>query len=256
MSDRNRNKQFLDGMGEVNPFELLGVTVSSSPKEVKRSFNELSLLMHPDKGGNQNDMMILQYAYEYVSQQIKWAEKASSDMQLKSDEALKQLEQTFKDFCIEQEKQPSELYVINTNDRFNEMWKQNVKTTELWGAANQEGYETDMIIDESKQDIHDMSKICQYDASAGLYPSPLQFKTDLIIYNEPNPTMMHTYIQVSTSSPYDLTKRMDDFGEGVSGLYDYKKAYTEYEMKDSREIIDPIPSLESIEKQRKTRVLW
>lgn len=51
---------------EIDPFELLGVTPESSPKEVMRAYYDLSLIMHPDRGGTPHEMAVLHGAYKMV----------------------------------------------------------------------------------------------------------------------------------------------------------------------------------------------
>ena len=54
----------------INPYDFLGVTINSSIKELKKKYFELALICHPDKGGNSNDMDILNKAYLYILEQI------------------------------------------------------------------------------------------------------------------------------------------------------------------------------------------
>ena len=63
-------------MNNINPFNLLGVTINSSHKEVRRAYYKLSLICHPDKGGSKDDMIMLHNAYNYVMEQIEFSEKA------------------------------------------------------------------------------------------------------------------------------------------------------------------------------------
>lgn len=57
-------------MHSVQPFELLGLTISSSLVEVRKRYYELALLCHPDKGGNVSDMIMLHNAYKWIEQQL------------------------------------------------------------------------------------------------------------------------------------------------------------------------------------------
>jgi len=61
-------------MSLINPFELLGVDCKSSREEVRKSFKELALICHPDKGGDANQMKTLHLAYLYVISQIEFKE--------------------------------------------------------------------------------------------------------------------------------------------------------------------------------------
>ena len=57
----------------LNPYSLLGVTIASSPAELRANYYQLALLCHPDRGGNRDDMVALHTAYEYVRAQLEHA---------------------------------------------------------------------------------------------------------------------------------------------------------------------------------------
>ena len=57
----------------INPYDLLGVTINSSLKEIKKAYYNLALLCHPDKGGSNNDMIMIHNAYLYVKKQIEFS---------------------------------------------------------------------------------------------------------------------------------------------------------------------------------------
>jgi len=54
----------------IDPYSLLGVTYESSITEVRKAFFELALLCHPDKGGNPDDMRMLQCAYDWITRNL------------------------------------------------------------------------------------------------------------------------------------------------------------------------------------------
>ena len=53
----------------INPFSLLGVSSKSTLTDLKKAYYQLSLMCHPDKGGNSADMIVVSKAYQYVKQQ-------------------------------------------------------------------------------------------------------------------------------------------------------------------------------------------
>ena len=65
-------------MDSINPYDLLGVTIDSTPEDVRKSYHSLALLVHPDRGGSAVDMMILQSAYECVIFQINSINRTTS----------------------------------------------------------------------------------------------------------------------------------------------------------------------------------
>ena len=87
----------------INPYNLLGLTTKSSLAEMKKAYYNLALLCHPDKGGSQEDMIIVQNAYNYIKQQLEKVDE-------KKDTTYEQLEKEFEDFCREQEDKPVETF--------------------------------------------------------------------------------------------------------------------------------------------------
>ena len=66
-----------------DPFEFLGFD-SKNPnnitiKDLKKSYYTLALICHPDKGGNPEDMLILQNSYLYIKEQIELKDTNSKD---------------------------------------------------------------------------------------------------------------------------------------------------------------------------------
>jgi DnaJ-class molecular chaperone len=78
----------------LNPYELLGVTIDTSKDDIKKIYYQLSLLAHPDKGGNNDDMITLKKAYDFVMKEIN---------NINNTVTVEDLEKTFKDFCSTQE---------------------------------------------------------------------------------------------------------------------------------------------------------
>ena len=83
-------------MISINPFELLGVTVDSTIAELKKSYYSLSLLCHPDKGGNADDMNTLAMSYKYLCDQLEH----------KTEKTYEEIEAEFEAFCAEQQATP------------------------------------------------------------------------------------------------------------------------------------------------------
>lgn len=94
--------------GLINPYELLGVTINSKKDELKKRYYELAILMHPDKGGDKDDMIILKNAYEFILREIETIDYSSSIQEL-TENAQKE----YKKFCKSQE---------NTIPKFNDIF--------------------------------------------------------------------------------------------------------------------------------------
>lgn len=56
--------------GFINPYELFKINEESSIKDLKKSYYDLCLIAHPDKGGNLKDMQVIQNAYIFLKKQI------------------------------------------------------------------------------------------------------------------------------------------------------------------------------------------
>ena len=57
-------------MAHIDPYQLLGLTIESTPAEARAAFRDLALIVHPDKGGRSADMKVLLDAYRYVLAQL------------------------------------------------------------------------------------------------------------------------------------------------------------------------------------------
>lgn len=122
----------------INPYELLGVTINSSQEELKRRYYELSLIMHPDKGGSAEDMCSLHAAYHFIKHEIS---------QIKKDVTVEQLEKEFKDYCEAQEKATpkfgdifAEAFDLPKFNEYVEATKQNYAEEEWMKASLDGGY--------------------------------------------------------------------------------------------------------------------
>ena len=52
-------------------YSILGVARNASPEEIKKSYKRLSMKHHPDRGGNNDDFIKVQQAYEVLSNSDK-----------------------------------------------------------------------------------------------------------------------------------------------------------------------------------------
>ena len=56
----------------LNPYELMGIDAHNpSLKKLKKAYYSLALLCHPDKGGSEEDMKMVLYAYRYIKEQFE-----------------------------------------------------------------------------------------------------------------------------------------------------------------------------------------
>ena len=73
----------------LNPYEFLGLSPSSSLDELRKAYHDMSLLMHPDKGGSAQEMHILITAYKWIKEQLQYkSDKNYETIQLEFDEFI------------------------------------------------------------------------------------------------------------------------------------------------------------------------
>lgn len=61
------------GMSLSTAYMVLGLPQTASVEEVKRNYKRLAVVFHPDKGGYQEAMVLLNQAYEVISRKKKRA---------------------------------------------------------------------------------------------------------------------------------------------------------------------------------------
>jgi len=182
-------------MSLINPYELLGVDCKSSRDDVRKSFKSLSLICHPDKGGDANEMKIIHNAYLYVIKQIEFQEHGRT---------MEGEEEEFKKFLEKQQdgKLPSffEIMTDESNKKFNEMW------------------------DKNKNEVFNMCYPSNY--LEKMKNEPEKFSTEIIEYKEPK-----TIAELGFSQILDFTanpvKDFSDYKRGVG--FDYVLAHSSQE---------------------------
>lgn len=83
----------------INPYELLGLDIKNknlNRSHVRKAYFELALMCHPDKGGNESDMNVIQQAYKFILEQIKHNQNLT-------DEKYEDAEKQFNDYYKQQE---------------------------------------------------------------------------------------------------------------------------------------------------------
>ena len=81
----------------VNPYSLFGLSSKSTLTELRKSYYELSLFCHPDKGGSSTEMDVVHKAYLYIKEQLD---------NCKVEKSYEMLEDEFENFCKQQTQKP------------------------------------------------------------------------------------------------------------------------------------------------------
>ena len=221
-------------MNLLDPYHLLGVSPNSTMAELKQSYYQLSLLCHPDRGGNKDDMIIVVKAYRYIKQQFKNCSHLRT---------YEELEEDFETFCKEQEEivpafreiwenteECQQLQEFNrefVRQREKELHKPIPSTYDM--NPFNKGYGSFMDHSEynsqqsNKQDCKELSTPLTYEQDESKKPSHT-FGTKLIVYQDP------------VANPYDYgnnfrfdVQSINDFSIQQSNMSgkDYQQSHQE-----------------------------
>lgn len=160
----------------VNPYDLLGVTIHSSKKDVRKAYYALASMCHPDRGGTKEQMHTVHQAYVYVLQQIE----------MNKDTSYEDLERDFKDFCATQLIEAPPFVDIHSmvfhTTKFNEYFEAQQKPKEHDGAFEDGGYEIE------NSEFVQCQTCPEYVPFTGPSRMP-EYSRDVIIYTEPCPVL-------------------------------------------------------------------
>lgn len=201
----------------LNPYELLGVTIDTPKDDIKKIYYQLSLLTHPDKGGNNDDMIALKKAYDFVMREIK---------NINNSVTIEDLETSFKEFCKTQENSVplfQDIYAEAFNiEKFNDYFDKHNdidKNNAIGISANflSGGY-GDMM---EKSDLN--QKTSEYKDIDFNTPITYQFTNTLAEYKAPKEMQVQQHLM-----DYSRKEPIDDYSLDIGGLCmtDYKSAFT------------------------------
>lgn len=226
----------------INPFSLLGVSSKSTLTDLKKAYYQLSLMCHPDKGGDSADMIVVSKAYQYVKKQLDKVK----------DTTYEELEDEFQEFCKSQESESppsfSSIYeetqdwLNEFNKKFNEEHYKNENQEFGKGILNDNfnAYQTNPFGD-GYSDIMDKSEYSNLDTAsssiendlnklreAELKPITQKFDREIIEYTEPEslPNTVTAY-PLENKEIIDYSGSTGFFKNGFKlEMTDYRKAYS------------------------------
>ena len=171
----------------INPYEIMNLTPDSTLKDLKRAYYDMALICHPDRGGTEEDMIVIHNAYKYIKEQLENCENISS---------YEELEEEFSSFCKEQEEIPPPFRDIwedsehkKLSDEFNRSFEE---TTE---QPINTGYQRFMVdskyrqrktvapIDYKPLNMNELSE--EFEDSDGEFIEQVEFENKVIEYKEP-----------------------------------------------------------------------
>lgn len=171
----------------INPYEIMNLTPDSTLKDLKRAYYDMALICHPDRGGTEEDMIVIHNAYKYIKEQLENCENVSS---------YEELEEEFSSFCKEQEETPPPFRDIwedsehkKLSDEFNRSFEE---TTE---QPINRGYQRFMVdskyrqretvapIDYKPLNMDELTE--EFEDSDGEFIEQVEFENKVIEYKEP-----------------------------------------------------------------------
>lgn len=202
----------------INPYDLLGVSINTRIDELKKRYYELAILMHPDKGGDKDDMITLQTAYKFILREIENIDYSSNVEDLTTN-----LQNEYKKFCKSQENTLPEFNDIFAEafnlDKFNDYFS-NTQVTQTIPVSIPEGYGDLMDISEEHQ-VHQ-----SYEPSTQYHDAEIPIKNQFTLAEY----VPHIKEQSVYGNLYDYQNpTTNNFTTNTNGmvLSDYKEAFSE-----------------------------
>ncbi len=216
-------------MNVINPYELLGFDSKNpnniSLSQLKKTYYNLSLICHPDKGGSPDVMIVLKNAYEYIKNQLENAKNHSTD--------FKTIENEFKEFLKEQTSKPPAFNTIyeethdekDWNTTFNEQFeKEKHKKPENPKQKEEEDNFVSFGIIDEKELPEEVSQFFT------LHTDGYGHLMDIEKRDENNGDKEPTHRFIKDVMIYTDPKSYNSYGDG--NMTDYMEAFTEDKNKD------------------------
>jgi curved DNA-binding protein CbpA len=226
----------------INPYELLGFDSKNpnliSLEQLKKTYYTLSLICHPDKGGDPNSMIVLKNCYEYIKKQLENAKDHLTDFET--------IENEFKTFLQEQSNKPPPFSAIyeethydkDWNTNFNEKFeKEKQKQTDVFNDYNTEEIQLTFLKVKENVLTEEVSKSFNLNSngyghmmdmdmdkeedkeSNDLKPTKHHFVKEITIYKEPvsyNDSIGKTFSGKIDNHTH-MTDYIEAFAEDVNG---------------------------------------
>lgn len=236
----------------INPYELLGFDSKNpnliSLNQLKKTYYNLSLICHPDKGGSMDTMIVLKNCYEYIKNQLENAKDHSTDFET--------IENEFKNFLKNQSSKPSPFSAIyaethdgkDWNTAFNEKFeKEKEKQTDVFTDYNNKEIQLTFLKLNANVLTKEVSELFKLDsngyghmmdkedreADITVIKEPTHhFSKDITIYTEP--ISYNSYLGKTFSGKIDNNTHMTDYIEA------FAEDTNPYKSKESKELKEPV----------------
>lgn len=209
-------------MCSLNPYGLLGASITSTPFQVKQAFYALSLLVHPDKGGSAADMIMVHNAYKYVMGQLSGVNRTVT---------VQDLEARFAAFCKEQENETPQFADIRDEAsmrQFHETFE--MQQPHASCASYASGYGTSMDPSEYQTDGDLLRAYVPIDVRRAreaqvvkLQTAQIPFERQIMTYVEPETSATDTRLSFDDTDRQDF---LEDYGSAKPfQMSDYRAAF-------------------------------
>jgi curved DNA-binding protein CbpA len=133
----------------INPYELLGFDSKNpnhiSLNQLKKTYYNLSLICHPDKGGSIDTMIVLKNCYEYIKNQLENAKEHSTDFET--------IENEFKSFLQNQSSKPPPFSAIYSETHDGKDWNTSFNEKFEKEKEKEKENQTDVFTDYNNKEI-------------------------------------------------------------------------------------------------------
>lgn len=203
-------------MCSLDPYGLLGASITSSPTEVKQAFYALSLLVHPDKGGSAADMIMVHNAYKYVMGQLSGVNRTVT---------VQDLEARFASFCKEQENETPQFADIRDKASMRE-FHETFEMQQPQGASYASGYGTSMDPSEytpNEREYVPLDVRRAREARVAELTPQIPFEMQIMTYVEPETSTTDTRLCFAETERSDS---LEDYGSARPfQMTDYRAAF-------------------------------
>ena len=208
----------------LDPYGLLGVSIESTPSEVKKAYYALSLVAHPDKGGTAADMMTVHNAYRYVTEQVTSVNRTQT---------VEGLEEGFAEYCRVQTEEPPRFRDIAKDAGENERFHGAFLGSFLFDGdtAGASSPPVIMGVDEAEAEPAGYGRMMERSAYADLDPlSDQPFEYDPVVQADEHVVAGGDALPVGPHRPFRMSIMPYTEPQGLDGRdrrpgYDYRQAY-------------------------------
>lgn len=267
----------------INPYEFLGLTDKSTLDELRKAYYQMSLICHPDKGGNAEAMVTLQVAYNWIKEHL-----TNIQAQPDANKSYEEIQKEFDEYIAKQDSMKLPRYLDTVVETLNiqkedyiKIYDEEIKNTcipksiiydsvlvslneLLRSKSTIEDITKEQVLERVRKDLisfrdnhhpenyfpasipHGYGNLMDFNENYEknvATPTHVFDKEEMVIYKEPASIFLNKPIGVENNP----IEQKEDYSvyDGKIAMTDYKKAFTETDSASS--IFDGLVSDESID---------